>query len=486
MPIPFSTISNTVRTPGRYTEFDSSGAVQGAPAEQRRTLLAGTRLAGGTAANATVYRILSDAQAETLFGMRSPLAAMVRAFRSIHPGGELYATSVAEDAAGVAAAGTFALTGTATEAGTVAIYVGDRRYAAAVTVGMTAAATASALATRMAADDRRYADGVAATGTLTVTVTHKGPAGNELELAHSLQPSERIPAGLALTVTQPTAGATAPDVTALIAGLDDTQYHCIATNISDATNIGRFETELAARWGGEQQIDGQLFVAKNLSYADLLTFGAARNSPHSTVLETKDSLTPPWIAAGLLAALYAREPHPARPYTGLALAGMVGATPSARLIREERDALLASGISTTITGPDGTVRVERLITTYRTNPLGASDPSMLDLHTMRNLSNIRWRWNTRTMNKWPRHILSDNDKGIGPGQPIVTPDSVRAEAIAEWNDLRANAQVENFEQFLELLAAERDSTDANRLNVFMAPNVTNALYVLATNVGFRL
>lgn len=486
MPISFNDIPGTIKTPGRFTEFDNTGAVDGSPDEVRRTLMTGVKLAAGTAPVNTLARIFSDAQAEALYGIRSPLAAAIRAFRAIHPGGELYAISVAEHATGVAAAGTFAFTGPATEAGSIAIYVGDRRYSIAVTVGMTATQIAAALDAQIALDDRRYAQASNALGTLTATLQFKGPSGNELELNISLQPGERLPAGVGCTVTQPSGGATAPDFATVVAAIDDTQYHVVTTTITDATNLGLFETELTTRWGGDQQIDGVLFSAKNDSLANLLTFGAARNSPFHCVLECKDSPTPPWVVAGIVAALYAREPHPARPYNTLHLSGMVAAPAHLRLSRTERDSLLNAGIATTTTSADGKVRIERLITTYQTNALNADDPSYLDVTTIRNLSDIRYKWNTRTALKWPRHILSDNDDGIGPGQPVVTPATVNAEAVALWTELRANAQVENLAQFLELVRSERPTTDASRINSLLPYNLTNPFHVLATKIAFRL
>lgn len=80
MSIAFNVLPDTVRVPFAYAEFDGSGASDDPALMPYTVLMVGQMLDSGTAEAGTVQRPMSAAQAATLFGEGSQLAAMCAAY----------------------------------------------------------------------------------------------------------------------------------------------------------------------------------------------------------------------------------------------------------------------------------------------------------------------------------------------------------------------------------------------------------------------
>ena len=116
----FNTIPTDIRTPGQYVEIDNSKALRGLPSLNRRILVVGNKLPTGTAAPLTLYRVNSGDEGATLFGRGSVLHEMLRLARTANKTSDIWALSVEDLAAGVAATKTITVTGPAAAAGTIA------------------------------------------------------------------------------------------------------------------------------------------------------------------------------------------------------------------------------------------------------------------------------------------------------------------------------------------------------------------------------
>ena len=90
--------------------------------------------------------------------------------------------------------------------------------------------------------------------------------------------------------------------------------------------------------------------------------------------------------------------------------------------------MLHDGISTHTVDPGGNVLLERPITTYQLNAAGFPDTSYLDVTTIATLAYLRYTLRARIAQKYPRHKLADDGIAIAPGQAIVTPKTLSAEA----------------------------------------------------------
>lgn len=177
---------------------------------------------------------------------------------------------------------------------------------------------------------------------------------------------------------------------------------------------------------------------------------------------------------------------PARPVQTLELPGVLPPAAADRFIQSERNILLYNGIATWRVIAGGTVAIERSITTYRETPAGYSDPSYLDIETVRTVAYLRYDVRTFIGLRYPRFKLADDGTAAGRGQAVVTPKVIRADLVARFRQWEEAALVEDIEQFKADLIVERDAHDPNRVNALIPPNVVNQLRVFTGLIQFRL
>lgn len=484
--ISFNAIPISLRTPGQYIEFDNTKAVQGLPIVAQKMLVIGTRLATGSVLQAVPVMVLSGGQAEDFFGRGSQLAHMLKALKGANPYTECWAIAMDENAAGVKATGTITVTGPATEAGTINFYIGGRLVQVAVANGDAQNAIAASINAAVNANtDLDVTSGVAA-NVVTLTARHKGTYGNFIDVRVNYNLGEKTPKGVVLVIVAMSAGVTNPVVATAIAALGNEQYHTVITGYEDAANLTALETELLNRWGPMQQKEGQAFVGTSGTHGQAVALGGTRNSQFLSIINAGKSPTPWWEWASVTGAIDAFEPDAARPRQTLLLPGLLAPAPQDRYTQAERDILLNNGISTFLVDAGGSVLVERLITTYKTNALGVADISYLDIETMRTIAYLRYSVRVRIALTFPRCKLANDGTRFGPGQAIVTPSVIRAELCALFRQWEEAGLAENFDQFKADLIVERNAQDPNRVDAIIPPDVINQFRVFAGKVQFRL
>lgn len=489
MPISFNEIPSNIRVPLVYIEFDNTRAVQGTPAISHKILVIGQRLSTGTVLAGVPTRITSDAQAEDAFGRGSMLAEMLKALRAANRYTETWAIALDDDAAATEATGNIDTSGTATESGTLNVYVGGRRVRVGVTSADTGEAVATALAAAINADDTLPVTAAVNGVTLTqvdLTARNKGEAANDLDLRVNYYQGERTPAGITVAITAMAGGAANPDIADAIAVMGEEWWNTLVMPYTDIANLDALEAELLDRWGPLRMIDGIAYTAYQGTHAETGTFGEGRNGHLVTCMGTGASPTPPWIWAAVYAgtAAFSITNDPARPLQTLALDGILPPALEDRWTMEERNLLLYDGISTYSVDAGGRVLIERAITTYQENAYGVADTSYLDVTTPATLSYLRYATRARITQKFPRHKLADDGTRFGAGQAIVTPSIIRAELLALFRELEEQGLVEDFEQYKTDLIVERNASDPNRVDVMSPPNLVNQLRVFAEQIQF--
>lgn len=485
--VSFNEISSTLRTPGVYVEIDASQAVQGPAILPYHGLLIGQRLSTGTVSALVATRIQSASQAGLYFGLGSQLHNMAEAWFLNNGQTEVWAIAIA-DPAGAAATGSFAISGTSTEAGTGVFYVGGRRYPVAIPSGTAATAVGTALAAALAADTALGATGANVAGTVTLTAKHLGTVGNDLDLRVSYNSGEVLPAGISVVVTAMSGGSGDPVVSATQAPLGDQWFNVRAIPFTDATNLTAVEADLASLAGAMRHVGAIAVAGKTGSLSTASTLGNQRNSPRHQIWGTNGSPTPPWEFSAAAAAVEARylADDPARPLKTLPLVGVLAPAIQTRWTQAERNSLLFSGISTFVVDADGTVRIERAISTYKTNAAGGADSAYLDVGTTATLDYLRYDLISFVSTRYARHKVANDDTNFGAGQLIVTPSLLRGELIGRFRDWEALGLVEDAEAFKRDLVVERNRQDPTRIDVVLPPNLVNGLQIVATRISFRL
>lgn len=492
MPISFNQIPNGTRTPFAFAEFDSTRSAQGPAIQNYRAMLLGMKLAAGTFTADTAVKVTNEAQVIAGAGRGSQLHRMYQAFVASNRATEVWCGVLAENGGGVAATGTVTITGPATGAGTLSLYIGGRRVTVAVASGDTATTIATALVAAIGAtsglkDYAVRASNVA--GVVTLTAHHRGVEGNEIDVRMNYVDGDATPAGVAVAIVAMASGTLNPVLTTLIANLGDSQFHVIAHPYNDATSLSALEAELASRAGPMRMIDGFAITARNATLGTVSALGAGRNSPYSAIVRGAGDATPTptsEIAAAVAGAVaLSAQADPARPFQTLALPWVQAPAEIDRDSLSERDTLLKSGIAT-LKVVAGAMQIERLISTYQTNSAGGADVAYLDATTPLTLSYLRFSWRQWITSRYPRHKLANDGVRVGAGQAIITPKIAKAEALAWFREMESLGLVEGFDQFKADLVVERNVSDVNRLDFLMPTDLVNFLAVSATKFQFLL
>jgi len=488
MTIAFNLIPIDLRTPGTYIEVDNSQAVRGLSILPPRVLIIGQKLAAGSAAVNTMRLISDIALVDALFGRGSQLATMCHAFRLANPTTDLWAMPVLDAGAGAAAIGTIVFAGTATAAGTQAVYVAGRRIRVPVTAAMTAASLATAVAAAINADLDAPVTAAAATATVTLTARHKGLCGNDIDIRTAYYNDDAQPAGITATVTAMTGGTTNPDIAPALAAIGDEWVTDIIVPWNDTANLTALQEDLVARFGPLRMVDCHAWRAVSNTHANLVAAGAARNCPHISAQGWEGSPTPPWVIASAWGGVCigALAIDPARPVQTLVVPGVLPPAIEKRFTRAQRNTLLWNGTSTLVVDAGGNVVVERVVTEYRQSPAGAADPSYLNVETVKTVTYLRYDTRTFFQRKYPRHKLAADGTRFGPGQPVMTPKLAKAELIARFDQWEEAGLVQDRAAFIRDLLTEISNTDPDRLNALIPPTIINQLRVFAGLLQFRL
>ena len=490
MTISFDQIPSNLRIPATLAEFDASRAAQGAALKPFQCLLIGQKTAAGSAADNSIHRVTKVEDVITLAGRGSMLHRMAIFWFGVNKSTAVWIGVLADNGAGVIAAGEIAVTGPATEDGTISLYLGGELVEVAVTDGDTDADIAAAIEAAIDADLDLEVTAAATLGDVAVTFRHRGLTGNAFNMRDSYRFGEKLPAGVTLTYTQLTGGTTAPDLATLIANMAGSWFDVIAHPYTDATNLLALETEFARRFGPMASIDALGITSAAGTFSTLSTLGNTRNSPHNSIMSQAgiNPLTPPYAHAAEVAgqvAFYGAQ-DPARPFQTLPLPRTLPPAHVDRFTDEERNLLLYEGIGTSKVGGGELVQIERVITTYQLNAAGGEDEAYLDATTLLTLSQLRYTWRQQILTRYPRHKLAGDGARFGAGQKVMTPKLFRAEALMWFEAMEEIGLVEDVEQFESDLIAERNLSNVTRIDSLLAPNIVNPLMQVATKFAFLL
>lgn len=484
----FNGIPSALRIPGVFIEFDARLANSGV--WQTRLLVMGQRFDSGEKDALSLDRVTSGDQADRYYGRGSMIAEMLRAALDIDPYMETYGLALDDAAAGTKANGSISVAGTALRGGTAALYIGGYRVRAGIEASDTSETIAQALVDAINDNGR-----VPVTATIDGTDTSlinldckwAGNTGNDIHMVFNAK-GERGLDGVTFTITQLTGGDGNPDIGDAIATMGDEWYHYIACPFTDTANLDELTVELDRRYGPMVQMGSRAFSAYRGTHSETGTFGSELNSPHLTVMGTGQAATPTWLWAATYAmvAAGALTNDPARPLQYLALPGLIGPLKD-QWTKAERNLLLFDGIATFTVADDGTVQINREITTYQVNEAGIESDAYLDIQTPETLERIRYEQISRILSKYPRHKLAtDADAALyGAGQPIMTPNVCKGELLDLYRDFVEKGWAQDYEGYAESLTANIDPDNKSRLNVIDSPKLVGQYRIHAMQTQFR-
>jgi phage tail sheath gpL-like len=205
----------------------------------RNIVLIGNYLAAknGTVTDNIPVQVADDAVAGNLYGFGSILHRMVLACKAGHGQTVTMWCIPQQEPAGVAAtSSTFAITGPATAAGTLAIYVAGIRYPISVNSGDSAAMIGGNLVAAITADPNCpcTASGAAS---VSLVAKNKGLWGNYIVPAVNILPGDALPGGVGCTVTVLSGGTLVGTLQSALNGMGTGSNQNILPNGQQATDI---------------------------------------------------------------------------------------------------------------------------------------------------------------------------------------------------------------------------------------------------------
>lgn len=453
--IKFNVYPTTNRAPGVFAEVDPSKANTGQI--NMRTLLIGQITASGT--YAPNVPVIASGQGDVntgAGGAGAMLAQMHKRYRLNDNFGEVWLLPLSDNGAGVQASGTATITGPATAAGTLNLYVGGQRVQTAVASGDTATAIAANIVTACNNLGTLATTQAAAVGVVTFTAIHKGQTPNDIDLRiNYLGPAggEFTPAGVTVAVVGMASGTSNPSLTAALANVaGDQTFDFIVLPYNDATSLTSIENFLndqTGRWSWQSELFGGCFYAFKGTFSAQTTQGVLRNSQHAFPIGYFDSPDTTWDWAADFAATSAvsLRNNPAMPLQTLAMT--VKAPPVAsRFNISQRNTLYFDGMSSFKIDDGNIVHIDRAVTSYQlTN--GVPDNSYLDVETMYTLQFVIRDLRTLLLTNFARAILVQDGNTVAAGSGMVTSQTVLQFAVARYRFLATLGLVQNADLFAQ-------------------------------------
>lgn len=247
--------------------------------EPQKVLLIGQSLSGGSVVPGATGKLVTDignaGEEDALFGARSMLAEMVRAFRDVNKETRLDVIALADAGAAVQAETVITFTdGPASAASTFIVYVGAKRYAFSVAVAVddTITEIGDALVAAITANTDAPFTAANAAGVVTITAENGGTVGNDMGITFS-----GTITGVTVALTAASSGATDPVLTGLEDLIGDERYQTIVHPIE--YGISTLKTFMDDRWNvADDILDGVIIVTSSDTLANQKTALNALNS----------------------------------------------------------------------------------------------------------------------------------------------------------------------------------------------------------------
>lgn len=493
MAVAFQNIPSNLRVPLFYAEVNAGQSPFQGPS---RTLLIGQKSSAGTATANTPIILSGDPT--LLTGAGSMLTEMAIWARQNNPFGEIWMLPLA-DPGGATQTHTLTIaSGILGSSGTLSVYIGGER----VSINVAPTDTNANVATNLSAAinlgyfkfGRQMSFPVIAapsTNVVTLTARNAGALAAKQSILKDLVGDEG-PLQTYMTIAAGTAGTGVPTLGAALAALGDQEYDYICSPYADTTTLDVIKDFLGAtsgRWSPIQQLYGHYLTVMFDTFANLASFGTGRNDPNVSIMGVVDSPSSPWRWAAAYGARIAGDKNLGgevdqayRISVPVQTLDLVGIRPPKDRINwfsiTQRNTLYQDGIAGFKVQSDGTVMMDRVVTTYQLNSWGQPDITWLDIETrLQMVYFVRYN-RQRITQKYGRCALADDNPEGNPS--IVTAKILKAECIHIYEELTKGGLVENPSLFSKSLVVER-SSDPNRVNAYLPVDVVNQFRVFAAN-----
>lgn len=465
----FDEIPSPLYRPGSYMEVRPNFANIGILPFPARNLIIGQMLGTGNATAGVIYpNITRPAEATALFGAGSIAEGMVIAYLNSGCQIPLDVVAVADAGAATKAALPFTVAGAWTQAGTPAIAVAGKRYAIGSQATDTPTTVAAAFVAAINADPQTPVVAANVAGVVTLTAKNAGVAGNDISLVVSPATGDTLPSGMTITPGAVTAGATNPTISDVISAITGLWYSGMAMAWQDTVNLQALAAELARRFKATVRQDGIAFACLTGTYSQALAAIPNINSQFVAPLPMTQPGSPPWAVSASFLGVASQKlmEDPSLQLGDLALPGIVGPQRTNLLDDTEQELMLAGKGSTFNVLRDGTVTLQRVVSSYTSNAQGVADSTTwFDIMETAVATRIRYDWRTYFRDLYPTNKLApDGSLAAEYNTNVCTPRRAGASWTARLMAYAKAGWVMNETADARAAIFKIDPNDKNRLD----------------------
>jgi phage tail sheath gpL-like len=428
----------------------------------QRAVMIGNKSTAGTATAGSVYAVNDPNEADTLFGIGSPLALMCRkAFAQAKRNGGgplLFAVPLAETT--TARVNTITVTGPATADGDVVLRIAGRKLVIGVANGSSATTIALAISNKIGELKQSLPITAApAVGVVTCTCVVKGTFGADI-----VYEVVSYPAGTTVVAAQTVAGVGALDIQTALDAIVALEFDGVAIQTHASGDITEINTHIAATWSASAKKPRWFFIGEPGSIGTATALASAANHEGVIVLSYEQSPSLPCEIATAAMIRWLSRDRPNGNYNNSTLELQQPADIYA-YTDTELESALAAGLTPLMpvvrngAVVDAITRIVRLITTRTTLN---SQPSLLliDIGTSR----TAWYIATQIDRGYAAKIASESDPDGGLADDD-TRDKIR-DLVADVNMAAQERKIlKNVKANLASLLVELDAVVPTRFNI---------------------
>lgn len=470
---------STNRVPGFYFALDNSRA--NTAAASRRVLLIGQRIADTPGPSGQPVQAVGISNAITQYGDGSQIALMLSAYRQLDPSGEVWLLPLDDAAGSTPATAQITVSGQAATSGVLSVMMNDATISVPVQAGDNATTVASDIATRLSQTSGLPVTAKADGSTVTLTAKNSGAVDSQ----HVVTINASGISGITCQAGTFSGGNQNPQLASILPSIGGRSYDLIIHPYADASSLAAFRDwtdNVSGRWSPMVQLYGQGVTATKLGYGQATAY-PLKNDPHQTIVPTSDSPSHPalWAAwIGARAAVSMRD-NPALPISGLTIPALPPSS-AGEFDHQQRNSLLHDGFSTYTVSDDGTVNIERLITTYTTNGSGLPDNSYLDIERLLTAQICLEDMRIFLSSQCGRSILLQNGSRIPAGARAVTPNMIAAAIKGRYRTQCDNLWCQDPDGFAAELVVENQGEGV--VKALLPYRFADQLWVIAGNAQF--
>jgi phage tail sheath gpL-like len=483
MSISFDLVPSNAVASGVFVEQKYKRSGVPGPIPQRIAVF-GQYNTGKTPTVNVAKNVTSADEAASMYGYGSMLHRMIKKLFDAMGAGAVDVDAFPLAAGtGAASGGTITISGTASAAGVISLYIAGDLVQVAVAASDSASTIAAAInAAINAATSLPVTAGVVG-AVVTLTPRWVGLSANSITIRQDLGTGQASaePTGVTVTIVALAGGATDPAIDTALGNFGDTWYTWVVTPYSTDTSLVMLEAAGEIRVGPGVKRPFAGVCGYTDTRANFLTWLNSRNSPWTTAIPVEGSPNLPGeIAASVVGkAAVSAQVNPARPFRTLALVGILPGT-AANWTYAQRNAVEAAGGSSTFLAADGLVHIHDMVTTYVTNALGAVDESWRFTVTITNVQAKIYSLDQLFLSApFDRAIVVD-DEAVTGLEYAVSPKRVKAFVIGlidgQWIP---NAWSKNRDDIVAGIVAEIDESNPGRINVLVPDIIAVGLRIMA-------